>query len=175
MFKKFILLISLCSLMSGCGHIPVGKKYIKGDLSFNGRYREILSKETSFDEFMLGSYRSFDKQYVRGRSVKIPEVYLETQDGTLFYLPKITVEYVKSNWKKQPCADKECLKYKNFDVLYGATAEICQDHLVFFHYPWNLKAMWDKDKTHRHSFPLNYDDLIALFGEPDDVYELYGE
>ena len=101
MFKKFILLISLCSLMSGCGHIPVGKKYIKGDLSFNGRYREILSKETSFDEFMLGSYRSFDKQYVRGRSVKIPEVYLETQDGTLFYLPKITVEYVKSNWKKQ--------------------------------------------------------------------------
>jgi len=168
----FWTLTLMCLAQCGCGNMYVGKEYKKGPVTIYGYKSNILSNEISYQYLQIGS----PKQPLK--DIDSLNVFLELKNGDIISPTAVNWEWLEGK-KARWIAERQGDQYGP-DLLIEYEFAGCgffmkdRNLIMICNYP-GIDALWDGSKTKRYQLPLSYEDLVNLFGEPDELTPFFGK
>jgi hypothetical protein len=153
---------------------PNKSDYIKNDITLYG-YISLFGHRT-YKYLQVGGYKNI--------STDFPELYLLFQNGEKVFLPNIDIEWINQKKKESRVStidrsDSIGIEYYGYSMTeYRVDDDCCfffreGKFVVFENTFGGLKAVISKEGK-RYDLPLNYDQVVELFGKEDRLKEYFG-
>ena len=168
-FRNIILIGFISLLLQSCS-MNNAKFFRKGDVTLVGHGNE--SSNPRYTSIGIGNLNEPIKSF--------PEIYLELQNQKKYYLPEVTVEYLRQGGFESKPITKEmkgwypiCPENSSEYWLEPMTILTATDKYVytFSSYP---VAIWNKTQNKCYKMPLTDEQAIELFGKPDKIEYGFG-
>jgi hypothetical protein len=151
----------------------VGKEYKKGPVLAIG-YKNapfFMTSKVNYDDLRFGSpQHPIDKNSLN--------IFLELKNGDIISPSAVNLEWLKGRkaiWIEERQGDEygqdKLIEYN----IAGCSFLLKDQDLVMFRNYGGIMALWDSSKTRRYKLPLSYEELVSLFGEPDENKPFYGK
>ncbi len=191
----FCMLGLLLVVVSGCS--TWGKNWTFKDKS-DWHKGDIWLVGTNY-KCLDGPYREYVRIYIGTpcvRAKQLPPIYVEQCEGRKVLLSLLSVDDLeelgpveKVSFISGPPLSIECHRwphnYEYYDIRcpeagplnlafsFAVTDGNIVAVIIYGH--GGCTTIWNRDLTKRYEFPLTYDEVVELFGEPDEVIEYFAK
>jgi hypothetical protein len=157
----------------------VGKEYKKGPILCVGHKNApcFLTNKINYDDLWIGT----PQQPIKAMGSF--NFLLELADGEIISPSAVNLKWLES--KKVDWIEKRQGKEYGQGLLTEYNIAGCSFFIMGYDLVMirggmingygGIVALWDGSKTKRYQLPLSYEDLVNLFGEPDELTPFFGK